>query len=486
MVSGSGSLRRHSRSGLQLPELPGTQRYEGWARVDGVWRSTGTFRDPAAADLDAETAPQRGSESTGFPFPGQDFVNAVTPIEAFDPPALLLNQDLAFPGEGDFEVVITVEPEPDNSLAPFPLPVLSAIIPFDAAVTGIGTLAPLFDEEMIASGLVNTGLADITISDIPLLPLGSGPMVEQEGHFQLWAILPAATPEGEVFVAIDRFVVEGSNLRSLTTGMTIGSTSLAIFDPISTGNASFPDATTATGVFVTLEAFDDNDNEPSSRRLLDAALSGGMGALNIFSQTSVGAVSDSSVFAGGSFILDTPSDDLANPALFNDDQGISFSDRSGILTLGLPVLREGWRYEGWVKERATGITWSTGRFADPSGPDDDQMTSLSRGDDPRPGTPGREFLFDVPTEMIAAAGPGSITEIMVTVESFPDDGAGPSGFVVLQGAVSVLWKRGDRGQRHSSDECVRRQLRPQRNDRRRPQLIQGPFGAEVPALRLCG
>jgi hypothetical protein len=117
---------------LDLPMLPTGWSYEGWAVVDGVPLSTGRFLDPAMADSDG-AGPTSGP-FPGPPFPGQDFIN---------PPEDLLGQT----------AVITVEPEPDNSGAPFTLKPLTGAIPADLPV---GTLSPMDNTDKASSP---TGMA---------------------------------------------------------------------------------------------------------------------------------------------------------------------------------------------------------------------------------------------------------------------------------------------------------------------------------------
>ena len=90
---------------LELPVLPAGWNYEGWAVIDGYPVSSGTFRDVAAAD---DAAPFSGPED-GPPFPGEDFlVNA---------PA-----NVTFPTDlSGATVVVSVEPDPDDSPEPFAL-----------------------------------------------------------------------------------------------------------------------------------------------------------------------------------------------------------------------------------------------------------------------------------------------------------------------------------------------------------------------------
>ena len=99
---------------LTLPMLPPGWAYEGWVVSGGGPVSTGRFTDPAAADSDL-AGPAGGPDGNGPPFPGQDFVA----------PAM----DLV-----GLAAVISVEPEPDDSPAPFALkPLITPAISADLA-----------------------------------------------------------------------------------------------------------------------------------------------------------------------------------------------------------------------------------------------------------------------------------------------------------------------------------------------------------------
>lgn len=91
---------------LQLPPLPPGWAYEGWLVNGSGPMSTGRFTNVSAADSDM-AGPAAGTDANGPPFPGQDFVN----------PAM----DLV-----GLTAVISVEPEPDDSPAPFTLKPLVA------------------------------------------------------------------------------------------------------------------------------------------------------------------------------------------------------------------------------------------------------------------------------------------------------------------------------------------------------------------------
>lgn len=103
-----------TQQGLTLPTLPAGWEYEGWAVLDGTPLSTGRFTDPGAADL---AAPFSGTDGSGPPFPGEDFV-------ANAPDGVTFPVDLR-----GATVEISVEPEPDDGPAPFAIKPLVATVP---------------------------------------------------------------------------------------------------------------------------------------------------------------------------------------------------------------------------------------------------------------------------------------------------------------------------------------------------------------------
>lgn len=105
-------------AGLVLPTLPAGWKYEGWAVINGTPFSTGTFTDPMMAD---NAAPYSGP-NPGPPFPGEDF---------------LLNAPAGTTFPTDLRggvVVISVEPDPDNSAMPFLLKPLVGMVDANASV----------------------------------------------------------------------------------------------------------------------------------------------------------------------------------------------------------------------------------------------------------------------------------------------------------------------------------------------------------------
>jgi hypothetical protein len=104
-------------AGLVLPMLPAGWRYEGWAVINARPVTTGTFTSATATDASALfSGPQPGP-----PFPGEDFlVNA--------PAGLTFPTNLS-----NGTAVISVEPVPDDSPAPFTIKPLTRSIPANAA-----------------------------------------------------------------------------------------------------------------------------------------------------------------------------------------------------------------------------------------------------------------------------------------------------------------------------------------------------------------
>jgi len=105
-------------AGLSLPALPSNWVYEGWAVINGQPVSTGTFTMASGSDNDA---PFSGMDNAGPAFPGEDFImNA--------PSGLSFPTDLS-----GMPIVISIEPNPDNSPMPFTFKPLAANAPANAA-----------------------------------------------------------------------------------------------------------------------------------------------------------------------------------------------------------------------------------------------------------------------------------------------------------------------------------------------------------------
>lgn len=115
---------------LSLPTLPSGWKYEGWAIIEGVPISSGRFDSASGADEDGNPYAYAGTENPLPPFPGEDFIQG-------NPNGV----DLAAATHVS-RVVVSIEPEPDNSPSPFLLKVLVGEA-LDATSATAPTLHPL-------------------------------------------------------------------------------------------------------------------------------------------------------------------------------------------------------------------------------------------------------------------------------------------------------------------------------------------------------
>ena len=196
--------------------------------------------------------------------------------------------------------------------------------------------------------------------------------------------------------------------------------------PVSTGRFSdvtFPQTfqvlstqlAAATTFVLSIEPTVDPDPAPAETKVLAGDFSGTSASVNS------NLVADFSTVAG-TFILATPTD--ADDT--NEESGVWFLDNasgSAVTGLNLPVLSDGWKYEGWAVINGTPI--STGTFTDASMADDNAATSVFKGDTGNgPGYPGEDYLqnapagFTFPTDLRGAT-------IVVSVEPSPDNSAAP-------------------------------------------------------------
>ena len=113
---------------LFVPPFPATRGwvYEAWVTNTVTMErvSLGKFANSLNSDFDAATWGGRGSDNSGFPAPGQDFVTAQAGTVI---PLLDLN--------AGFTAMISVEPFPDSSPLPFltvlsgPIPAVGSVVP---------------------------------------------------------------------------------------------------------------------------------------------------------------------------------------------------------------------------------------------------------------------------------------------------------------------------------------------------------------------
>jgi hypothetical protein len=113
---GHVQIKASPAPGLALATLPAGWAYEGWVVIDGTPVTTGKFTDIMDADW---SAPFSGAMQ-GPPFPGEDYLQNA-------PNGLIFPTNLA-----GGTAVISIEPMPDDSEAPFTLKPLVGMIPENA------------------------------------------------------------------------------------------------------------------------------------------------------------------------------------------------------------------------------------------------------------------------------------------------------------------------------------------------------------------
>lgn len=116
-------------AGLTLPTLPAGWVYEGWAIIDGQPISTGRFTDTGIADMDGN--PFAGTDNSMLPgYPGEDFIMGM--VNGVDLSTITHVS----------KVVVSIEPEMDNSPAPFTLkPLVGADLDMSTATHTVLSLS---------------------------------------------------------------------------------------------------------------------------------------------------------------------------------------------------------------------------------------------------------------------------------------------------------------------------------------------------------
>jgi hypothetical protein len=178
------------------------------------------------------------------------------------------------------------------------------------------------------------------------------------------------------------------------------------------------DPASADAIVVTIEPKPDPDRGPSGIAVLSGTpRRSGMAKLRF--PVRFGDVS-------GSFILATPTSSATN----DETAGVWFLDPDAGPgpSLDVPMLPDGWVYEGWGVTQGTPLT--TGRFTSPSGSDDAAPFS---GPQPGPPFPGEDFLNDLPqgvTPPVDLANGGSSVVLTVEPDLAGDDPTGPAPFSI--------------------------------------------------------
>lgn len=260
-----------------------------------------------------------------------------------------------------------------------------------AAPTAEATLAPT-----TAPAATATAIPDPTVTPVPQLVIEADrlPALAGPAHYEVWLI------------------VEGEEI-SVGTSSAFGNG--VAFD------ANSLDA--ASAIVITIET--DNDPSPSSSRVLGGPIVDGSAALSVSDPQAIGRDFSSSA---GQYILATPTNGTGTPE--NERSGVWWTFIPRAQSLVLPELGKGWIYEGWQVIDEIAVT--TGTFASQFGSPDN--AAPYSGPQAGPPFPGEDFLVNAPDGLDF---PRDLrgSDVVITIEPFPDTDPGPFPLVVLRGTV---------------------------------------------------
>lgn len=178
------------------------------------------------------------------------------------------------------------------------------------------------------------------------------------------------------------------------------------------------DVDNATKFVLSIEPKNDSDPAPSATKMLAGDFSGDSAPVDI---APVGDFMN----AAGKYILATPT----NGADTDEKSGIWFLDlATGAPTVGLslPVLPDGWKYEGWVVINGQPVT--TGMFTNVAATDEAAPFS---GSEPLPDVngmdgffPGEDFLMHAPAGLNFPTDIAGGTAV-ISIEPSPDNSPNP-------------------------------------------------------------
>ena len=282
-------------------------------------------------------------------------------------------------------------------------------------------------------------------------------------HYEGWAVTDGAT------VSMGKFNVSADGQLVTPAGQTIDNGAFAIDGAIQE----------VTAVMVSIEPAGDANGEPSATRILAGNVADGVVSLAVGDSEAIG---DTFERANGFYILATPTDGHLRT---NEKSGIWFRRAVDQLEpdprgLYLPVLPDGWLYEGFVDIEGQPVT--TGKFWDPwdidmsapySGPADmnesdiydvmfdeyvsvvvqgENGTELFTGDEGwkmfqkdglgldllfhGPPEPGEDYLLNPPPGLEFPVDLSGVP-VYVTIEPDPDNSPEPFGLRTLTGTVPL-------------------------------------------------
>ncbi len=231
-------------------------------------------------------------------------------------------------------------------------------------IAGISALATLSGCGGSTSSTVTPTRAVLKITNNGLPTLANG------YHYENWVLVGGkALPAGKFNISASGQVV---NLDG----------SVVAKGEFDTGR----ELTGATSIVVTIEPTGDTDTIPAKTHIVAGDVVSNAANLTVGHAMALG---NSFASAAGGFVLATPTNGDGN----NENSGVWFLKLEGGPKQGLtlPVLPEGWKYEGWTVIGSTPV--STGRFRSTVGADE---SALFSGTLAAPAFPGEDFLRNAP------------------------------------------------------------------------------------------
>lgn len=202
--------------------------------------------------------------------------------------------------------------------------------------------------------------------------------------------------------------------------------------PVSAGTFADPaaarldvtgDMVAPSAVIVTVET--DDDPAPSDTKVLAGGFVDGVAQLTVTDPAAIGVDFAS---ATGQYILATPTDGTGSPE--NERSGVWWTFIPRAQSLVLPTLPAGWIYEGW--QVIDGVPVTTGTFVSQFG-EPDHAAPYS-GPTPGPPFPGEDFVANAPDGLTFPVDLRG-SEVVISVEPFPDTGPEPFPLIPLRGTV---------------------------------------------------
>lgn len=194
--------------------------------------------------------------------------------------------------------------------------------------------------------------------------------------------------------------------------------------------ANTVDIANATQFKLSIEPGNDPSPDISNTILLSGNFAGNGAQLDI--KGTLGSFEN----ASGGFMLKTPTDNNPN----NEQSGVYWQRPDNRAGLQLPILPEGWKYEGWVTVPTSNgtVNLSTGTFRQPNGQDDFLPYSMTLN--APPAFPGEDFLN---LNLLSKSGVNTVPDlrgakVFISIEPFPDnDGNAPFILQPLSGEAGI-------------------------------------------------